>query len=220
MFWIHLDRVMGYWPVLLKGIGMTVSLSVLSLTIGVVVGFAFGIIRAGRNRPLAHILGVYVDFFRGTPFLVQVFIVFFILPVVGIELSAFASGVVALSNVAACFIGEIVASGIKAVPTGQTEAAQASGLTRTQQLRHIVLPQAVRIVTPSLVGQFVLLIKDSSVVSAIGLLDLTRAGWVMVQSVPNGLLVFGIVGLSYFIICYPLIYVSRRMERRGQSTIL
>ena len=220
MFWMQLDRVMGYWPVLLKGIGMTVSLSVLSLLIGVVLGFAFGIIRAGRNRVLSHLLGLYVDFFRGTPFLVQVFIVFFILPAIGIELSAFASGVVAMANVAACFIGEIVAAGIKAVPTGQSEAAAASGMNRAQQMRHIVLPQAVRIVTPSLVGQFVLLIKDSSVVSAIGLLDLTRAGWVMVQSIPNGLLVFGIVGLSYFILCYPLIYVSRRMERRDQSTIL
>lgn len=220
MFWMQLDRVMGYWPVLLKGISMTVSLSILSLLIGVVLGFAFGIIRAGRNRVLAQLVGLYVDFFRGTPFLLQVFIVFFILPEIGIELSAFASGVVALSNVAACFIGEIVASGIKAVPPGQSEAAASSGFTRIQQMRHIVLPQAVRIVTPSLVGQFVLLIKDSSVVSAIGLLDLTRSGWVIVQSVPNGLLVFGIIGFSYFVICYPLIYMSRRMERRGQATIL
>ena len=220
MFWMQLDRVMGYWPVLLKGISMTVSLSILSLMIGVMLGFAFGMIRAGRNRMLAQIVGLYVDFFRGTPFLLQVFIVFFILPEIGIELSAFASGVVALSNVAACFIGEIVASGIKAVPLGQTEAAASSGFTRVQQMRHIVLPQAVRIVTPALVGQFVLLIKDSSVVSAIGLLDLTRSGWVIVQSVPNGLLVFGIIGFSYFVICYPLIYLSRRMERRGQATIL
>ena len=220
MFWMQLDRVMGYWPVLLKGISMTVSLSILSLMIGVMLGFAFGMIRAGRNRMLAQIVGLYVDFFRGTPFLLQGFIVFFILPEIGIELSAFASGVVALSNVAACFIGEIVASGIKAVPLGQSEAAASSGFTRVQQMRHIVLPQAVRIVTPALVGQFVLLIKDSSVVSAIGLLDLTRSGWVIVQSVPNGLLVFGIIGFSYFVICYPLIYLSRRMERRGQATIL
>lgn len=220
MFWVHLDRVMGYWPVLLKGIGMTVSLSILSLMIGVVFGFAFGILRAGRNRTLSRLLGLYIDFFRGTPFLLQVFIVFFVLPEIGIELSAFTAGVVALSNIAACFIGEIVASGIKAVPAGQSEAAAASGLTRIQQMRHVVLPQAVRIVTPSLVGQFVLLIKDSSVVSAIGLLDLTRSGWVIVQSVPNGLLVFGIIGLAYFAICYPLIYLSRRMERRGQATIL
>ena len=220
MFWFHVERVFGYWPVLLKGLGMTLGLSVLSLAIGAVIGFGFGIVRAGRNRWLARALGLYVDFFRATPFLVQVFIVFFILPAAGIELSAFAAGVVALSNLAACFIGEIVAAGLKAVPQGQREAALASGMTPAQQMRLVLMPQAVRIVTPSLVGQFVLLIKDSSVVSAIGLLDLTRSGWMIVQSVPQGLMVFGTVGLGYFIICYPLILLSRRLERRGQDALL
>ena len=220
MVWFYLERIFGYWPVLMKGMGMTIGLSLLSLVIGGVIGFGFGIIRAGGNRWLSRALGLYIDFFRATPFLVQVFIAFFVLPVLGIELSAFAAGVVALSNMAACFIGEIVAAGLRAVPAGQTEAAIASGMTRAQQMRLVVMPQAVRIVTPSLVGQFVLLIKDSSVVSAIGLLDLTRSGWLIVQSVPNGLLVFGIVGLGYFIICYPLIHLSRRLERRGQAAFL
>ena len=199
---------------------MTLGLSLLSLLIGAAIGFAFGIIRAGGNRWLSRALGLYIDLFRGTPFLVQVFIVFFILPAAGIELSAFAAGVVALSNLAACFIGEIVAAGLKAVPQGQREAALASGMTPAQQMRLVLMPQAVRIVTPSLVGQFVLLIKDSSVVSAIGLLDLTRSGWMIVQSVPQGLMVFGTVGLGYFIICYPLILLSRRLERRGQDALL
>lgn len=220
MFWFYAERILGYWPVLLKGLGMTVGLSLLSLLIGGAIGFAFGIIRAGGNRWLSRALGLYIDLFRGTPFLVQVFIVFFILPALGIELSAFAAGVVALSNLAACFIGEIVAAGLKAVPQGQREAALASGMTRAQQMRLVLMPQAVRIVTPSLVGQFVLLIKDSSVVSAIGLLDLTRSGWLVVQSVPNGLMVFGTVGLGYFLICYPLIHLSRRLERRGQDALL
>lgn len=220
MFWFYAERIFGYWPVLLKGLGMTLGLSLLSLLIGAAIGFAFGIIRAGGNRWLSRALGLYIDLFRGTPFLVQVFIVFFILPALGIELSAFAAGVVALSNLAACFIGEIVAAGLKAVPQGQREAALASGMTRAQQMRLVLMPQAVRIVTPSLVGQFVLLIKDSSVVSAIGLLDLTRAGWMIVQSVPQGLMVFGTVGLGYFLICYPLIHLSRRLERRGQNALL
>lgn len=220
MFWFYAERILGYWPVLLKGLGMTLGLSLLSLLIGAAIGFAFGIIRAGGNRWLSRALGIYIDLFRGTPFLVQVFIVFFILPAAGIELSAFAAGVVALSNLAACFIGEIVAAGLKAVPQGQREAALASGMTRAQQMRLVLMPQAVRIVTPSLVGQFVLLIKDSSVVSAIGLLDLTRAGWMIVQSVPQGLMVFGTVGLGYFLICYPLIHLSRRLERRGQDALL
>ncbi|SDL55864.1 amino acid ABC transporter permease [Paracoccus chinensis] len=220
MFWFYAERILGYWPVLLKGLGMTLGLSLLSLLIGAAIGFAFGIIRAGGNRWLSRALGLYIDLFRGTPFLVQVFIVFFILPAAGIELSAFAAGVVALSNLAACFIGEIVAAGLKAVPQGQREAALASGMTPAQQMRLVLMPQAVRIVTPSLVGQFVLLIKDSSVVSAIGLLDLTRSGWMIVQSVPQGLMVFGTVGLGYFIICYPLILLSRRLERRGQDALL
>ena len=220
MFWFYAERILGYWPVLLKGLGMTLGLSLLSLLIGAAIGFAFGIIRAGGNRWLSRALGLYIDLFRGTPFLVQVFIVFFILPAAGIELSAFAAGVVALSNLAACFIGEIVAAGLKAVPQGQREAALASGMTPAQQMRLVLMPQAVRIVTPSLVGQFVLLIKDSSVVSAIGLLDLTRSGWMIVQSVPQGLMVFGTVGLGYFIICYPLILLSRRLERRGQDDLL
>lgn len=220
MFWFQVERLWNFWPILLKGLGMTVSLSLLSLIIGVIVGLIFGVLRASGNRWLSGITGLYIDLFRGTPFLVQVFICFFILPSIGIELSAFNAGVIALSNLSACFIGEIIASGIKAVPRGQSEAAAASGFTSSQQLRLIVLPQALHIVRPTLVGQFILLVKDSSVVSAIGIMDLTRSGWMIVQNIPNGLLVFGVVGIGYFIVCYPMIYLSRRIERGTQSPIL
>jgi polar amino acid transport system permease protein len=220
MFWFQVERLWNFWPILLKGLGMTVSLSLLSLIVGVTVGLLFGVLRASGNRWLSAITGLYIDLFRGTPFLVQVFICFFILPSIGIELSAFNAGVIALSNLSACFIGEIIASGIKAVPRGQSEAAIASGFTYSQQLRLIVMPQALRIVRPSLVGQFILLVKDSSVVSAIGIMDLTRSGWMIVQNIPNGLLVFGVVGIGYFIVCYPMIYLSRRIERGTQSPIL
>ncbi|HWT63147.1 MAG TPA: amino acid ABC transporter permease [Ochrobactrum sp.] len=220
MFWFQVERLWNFWPILLKGLGMTVSLSLLSLIVGVTVGLLFGVLRASGNRWLSALTGLYIDLFRGTPFLVQVFICFFILPSIGIELSAFNAGVIALSNLSACFIGEIIASGIKAVPRGQSEAAIASGFTYSQQLRLIVMPQALRIVRPSLVGQFILLVKDSSVVSAIGIMDLTRSGWMIVQNIPNGLLVFGVVGIGYFIVCYPMIYLSRRIERGTQSPIL
>ena len=170
---------------------------------------------ADRRQPLiSAAIGTWVDLIRGTPFLVQIFLIFFILPELGIELDAFTAGIIALTNLAACFICEIVAAGIRAVPTGQVEAALASGLSRWQRMRQVVLPQAMRIVLPPLVGQYVLLIKDSSVVSAIGLTDLTRVGWLVVQRVPNGLLVFALVGVGYFIVCYPLIMLARRLERR------
>ncbi|MFZ1198944.1 MAG: amino acid ABC transporter permease, partial [Desulfobacterales bacterium] len=166
------------------------------------------------NRFLRAAIGAWVDLIRGTPFLVQIFIVFFILPETGIELEAFPAAVIALTNLSACFICEIVAGGIMAVHSGQIEAATASGLNRLQQLRYIVLPQAMRIILPPLVGQYVLLIKDSSVVSAIGVTDVTRAGWLTVQRIPEGIMVFGLVGLLYFSICYPLIRLSSALEKR------
>ena len=214
LFLEQLVSIAQYYPVVLKGLGITLALSLIGIVAGTIVGFLLGIGRASTHKLLRFVIGVYTDIFRGTPVLVQVFVVFFILPEAGIELDSFAAGALALSNITACFISEIVASGIRAVPRGQLEAAASSGLTRTQQMRLIVLPQATKMTVPSLVGQFVLLVKDSSVVSAIGLFDLTRSGWVIVQNIPNGLLVFSVVGIGYFLICYPLLNLSRRLEKR------
>jgi polar amino acid transport system permease protein len=214
MIWQQFQSVIGSYPLALRGLGTTVALSLISLVLGTLIGFMLGVLRAGGNRPISAAIGTWVDLIRGTPFLVQIFLIFFILPEFGVELSAFAAGIIALTNLAACFICEIVAAGIGAVPTGQVEAALASGLSRWQRMRQVVLPQAMRMILPPLVGQYVLLIKDSSVVSAIGLTDLTRVGWLVVQRVPNGLLVFAIVGLGYFLVCYPLIAFARRLESR------
>jgi polar amino acid transport system permease protein len=210
----QLQSLASSYPLALSGLAMTAMLSVISLLLGTLIGFALGVLRTGGNALVSHAIGAWVDVIRGTPFLVQIFLVFFILPELGIELAAFTAGVIALTNLAACFICEIVAAGIRAVPIGQVEAALASGLSPWQRMRRVVLPQAMRIVLPPLVGQYVLLIKDSSVVSAIGLTDLTRVGWLVVQRVPNGLLVFGFVGLGYFAVCFPLIVLARRLERR------
>jgi polar amino acid transport system permease protein len=214
MIWQQFQSLIGSYPLALRGLGMTVALSLISLVLGTLIGFALGILRTGSNQLISRLIGAWVDLIRGTPFLVQIFLIFFILPELGIELDAFTAGIIALSNLAACFICEIVAAGIRAVPTGQVEAALASGLSRWQRMRQVVLPQAMRMSLPPLVGQYVLLIKDSSVVSAIGLTDLTRVGWLVVQRVPNGLLVFAIVGIGYFVVCYPLILLARRLENR------
>jgi polar amino acid transport system permease protein len=214
MWEFYLKELVHSLPFFLQGLWITFAVSGLSLVAGTVIGFALGIIRVSRLRFLPAIIGGWVDVIRGTPFLVQVFIVFFILPEAGIRLEAFPAAVLALTNLAACFICEIVAGGILAVPPGQKEAATASGLTSFHQLRHVILPQAMRVILPPLVGQYVLLIKDSSVVSAIGVTDVTRAGWLTVQRIPEGLMVFGLVGILYFVICYPLIRISNNLERR------
>ncbi len=214
MWGFYFNELVNSLPFFFKGLWMTVAVSGLSLIAGTIVGFICGILRATGNKFLKFIIGAWVDLIRGTPFLVQIFIIFFILPGIGIELEAFPAAVIALSNLAASFICEIVAAGILAVPSGQREAATASGLSGYQQLRYIVLPQAMRTILPPLVGQYVLLVKDSSVISAIGVVDLTRVGWLTVQRVPEGLMVFGLVGLLYFAVCYPLINLSSFLEKR------
>jgi polar amino acid transport system permease protein len=214
MWSFYFNELIRSLPFFLKGLWMTVAVSGLSLIAGTIIGSIWGIMRSSRNKILRSIIGAWVDLIRGTPFLVQVFIIFFILPSAGIELEAFPAAVIALTNMGACFICEIVAGGIMAVPSGQREAATASGLSSFQQLRYIVLPQALRTILPPLVGQYVLIVKDSSVVSAIGVVDVTRVGWLTVQRIPEGLMVFGLVGLLYFAICYPLINLSNVLERR------
>lgn len=214
MYSFYFHELMNSLPFFLKGLWMTIAVAGLGLIAATVIGFVLGILRAGKNKILRLIIGLWVDLIRGTPFLVQVFIIFFILPGIGIELEAFPAAVIALTNLGASFICEIVAGGILAVDRGQREAATASGFSGYQQLRYIIMPQAMRSILPPLVGQYVLLIKDSSVVSAIGVVDVTRVGWLTVQRIPEGLMVFGLVGLLYFAICYPLINLSNRMERR------
>ncbi|QTA81536.1 Amino acid ABC transporter, permease protein [Desulfonema limicola] len=214
MWGFYFNQLVDSLPFFFKGLWVTVSISGLSLIAGTVIGFIWGIIRAGKGGFFSFLIGAWVDIIRGTPFLVQIFIVFFIFPEIGIQLEAFPAAVIALTNLAACFICEIVAGGIQSVPSGQKEAATASGLSYWQQLKYIILPQSMQIILPPLVGQYVLLIKDSSVVSAIGVIDVTRAGWLTVQRVPEGVMVFGLVGLLYFIICYPLIILSNRLEKK------
>jgi polar amino acid transport system permease protein len=215
MMWsYYFNELIGTLPFFLKGLWMTVLVSGTGIVAGTIIGFVMGIGRSSRSKLLIVPIGVWVDIIRGTPFLVQVFILFFILPELGIHLDAFPAAVIAMTNLAACFICEIVAAGIAAVPTGQKEAAIASGLSYFQQLRHVILPQTMKMILPPLVGQYVLLIKDSSVVSLIGVVDVTRVGWLTVQRVPEGLMVFGLVGILYFSICYPLILLSGRLEKR------
>jgi polar amino acid transport system permease protein len=214
MFLFYLKSLMAVFPFFLKGLWMTVAISGLSLITATLLGFLTGIGRTSRIRFLRYAIGLYVDLVRGTPFLVQIFVIFFILPEWGIQLEPFPAAIIAMTLMGGGFICEIVAAGLNAVSKGQQEAAISTGLSRFQQLRYIILPQAMRTILPPLVGQYVLLVKDSSIVSVIGVTDLTRVGWITVQRIPEGLLVFGLVGILYFAVCYPLIRLANQLEGR------
>jgi len=193
---------------------MTTQIAFISLVSCTLLGFILGIFRSGNNVFLKRLIGVYVSFVRGTPFVVQVFIIFFILPDWGIQLKAFPAALLAMAIMGSAFICEIVAGGIESISRGQWEAAASSGLNLFQQLRLVIVPQAMRVILPPLVGQYVLLIKDTSVVSVIGVMELTRVGWVTVVRIPEGLMVFSLVGILYFVISYPLILLSNYLERK------
>ena len=214
MMAFYFSRLMEIFPFFLKGLWMTCQVAFISLVTCTTLGFVLGIFRSGSNVWLKRLIGVYVSFVRGTPFVVQIFIIFFILPEWGIQLEAFPAALLAMTIMGSAFICEIVAGGIQSIPRGQWEAASSSGLTLVQQLRLVIIPQAMKVILPPLVGQYVLLIKDTSVVSVIGVMELTRVGWVTVVRIPEGLMVFSLVGVLYFVISYPLILLSNYLERR------
>lgn len=214
MMAIYFSRLIEIFPFFIKGLWMTSKIAFISLVTCTLIGFVLGIFRSGNNMALKRIIGVYVSFVRGTPFVVQIFIIFFIFPEWGIQLAAFPAALLAMAIMGSAFICEIVAGGISSIPKGQWEASTSSGLTLLQQLRLVIIPQAMKVILPPLVGQYVLLIKDTSVVSVIGVMELTRVGWVTVVRIPEGLMVFSLVGALYFSISYPLILLSNYLEQK------
>jgi len=211
-FYFH--KLVQILPFFLKGLWMTVQVSFISLILATILGFITGILRTSKNKLIQYLIGIYVFIIRGTPFVVQIFIVFFVFPDWGIQLGAFSAAILAMTIMGGGFICEIIAGGIDAVDKGQWEAAISSGLTSVQALRFVIIPQSMKTILPPLVGEYVLLIKDSSVVSVIGIMDLTRVGWVTVARIPEGLMVFSLVGILYFAISYPLILLSNYLEKR------
>jgi len=214
MMAFYFGKLVEIFPFFLKGLSMTVQVAFISLVTCTFIGFVLGIFRSGKNILIKRLVGVYVAFVRGTPFVVQIFIIFFILPDWGIQLEAFQAALLAMAIMGSAFICEIVAGGINSIPRGQWEAASSSGLSLFQQLRFVIVPQSMKVILPPLVGQYVLLIKDTSVISVIGVMELTRVGWLTVVRIPEGLMVFSLVGVLYFVISYPLILLSNYLEKR------
>ncbi|MBW1979702.1 MAG: amino acid ABC transporter permease [Deltaproteobacteria bacterium] len=214
MIGVYFKGLIHTLPLFLKGLWVTIMVSGISLVAGTLLGVICGILRTVKQWGLSKLMGAYADYMRGVPFLVHIFIIYFILPEVGIQLEPFPAAAIALTVYAGAYISEIVAAGILSVPRGQREAATAYGLNAWQRMRYIIFPQAVRVILPPLVGEYVLLVKDSSIVSVIGLTDVTRVGWLTVQRIPEGLMVFGLVGILYFVVCYPLIHLSHYLEEK------
>ncbi len=159
-------------PYLLEGAGLTIVISAAAMLLAVALGLAVALLSQAGGRPGRALVRAYVEAFRNTPLLIQIFVVYFGLPQVGLRLSPFLSGLSALTLYAAAYNAEIFRAGLEAVPRGQHEAARSTGLSALQTARHVIVPQAIRICLPALGNNLVSLVKNSSLVSTIGMVEL------------------------------------------------
>ena len=204
----------GEFLFLLRGLGWSVALSLIALAGGGLVGLAVALLRTSPRASLRRATMAYIGVFQGTPLLLQLFCVYYGLGLVGIQLPAWASVAIGFTLNASAFLGDIWRGAIQAVPAGQSEAARALGLHYAARMRGVVLPQAFRIAQPATVGYLVQLIKGTSLAAVVGFIELTRAGQIVSNSTFQPILVFGVVGVIYFALCWPLSLYSARLETR------
>jgi polar amino acid transport system permease protein len=198
---------------LLTGLILTLEISVISIILGIIIGLITGLARLSSNPAPKWLAIGYIELIRGTPLLVQIYIFYFFIGQV-FRLSSFMAGVLALSFFAGAYIAEIIRAGIQSIHRGQMEAARSLGMNYPQAMRYIILPQAFKRILPPLAGQFISLIKDSSLVGVIALVELTRAGREIGTSTFNYFEVFFTVAALYLILTFSLSMVVQFLERR------
>lgn len=203
-----------YFYYLLEGLGWTVVLSGLAFVTGGAAGFLVMLGLISRSAILRRLVFAYIQIVQGTPLLIILFVVYFGLGIVGVEMPPLFAAGLSMMIYCSAFLGEIWRGCVEAVPRTQTEAAECLALTRWQTLRDVVLPQAARIAVPPTVGFLVQVLKSTSLASVVGFVELTRAAQIVNNSTFQPFLIFGVAGLLYFALCYPLSLWSRALERR------
>jgi polar amino acid transport system permease protein len=199
---------------ILFAVQWTLALSAVAFTGGALGGLMIALARVSTVAPLRYAALGFIRLFQGTPLLMQLFLVFFGLNIFGVGINPWLAAAIALTLHASAFLGEIWRGCIQAVPSGQTEASWALGLRYFDRMKSVVLPQAARIAVAPTVGFLVQLIKGTSLASIIGFVEMTRAGQIINNATFDPFTVFGIVAMLYFILCWPLSILARRMERR------
>ncbi len=199
---------------LLEAARWTVALSLVAFVGGGVVGLVLLIVRLTAWRGTATAIGAYVQLFQGTPLLMQLFLAYFGIALLGFKTTAWASAAVALTLYTSAFLCEIWRGCVAAIPKGQWEAASSLALNFGEQLRYIVFPQAIKIAIPPTVGFLVQVVKGTALASVIGFIELTKAGTMITNATFKPFVVFSCVALLYFALCFPISLLAKRLERR------
>lgn len=209
------DLLAEYGGALLSGLGITLQLTIIGILFASIIGVFCALVNVSKNKYLKIITSIYINIIRGTPFLVQAYIIYFGLPMaLGIRMSETTAGIVAISLNAGAYMAEIMRGGIEAVDKGQMEAARSLGLPYPKAMVKVILPQAIRTMTPSLINQFIITLKDTSILSIIGIRELTMAGKLVIAKNYESMAMWTLVALFYFVVIYGITKISRYIERK------
>jgi polar amino acid transport system permease protein len=211
----NFDLVIQSLPLLIMGAGITIKITALSVGLGMIIGMFVGIARISHVRPLRLLAAVYVDFLRGTPLLVQIFLIYFALPLLlDQRVDPFVAAITACGINSGAYVAEIFRAGIQAIDKGQMEAGRSLGMTWVQTMRYIIVPQAFKNIIPPLGNEFIALLKDSSLVSVIGFEELTRRGQLIIARTYGSLEIWLSVAVIYLVMTLAISRLVAYMEKR------
>jgi len=210
-FW---NDAVEFAPILLKGAQVTVMVTITSLILSTFLGLFWALLRTSHIKVLSWISATFVNTIRGIPILVQLFYIYFVLPEIGIQLTAFQAGSIGLGIAYSAYMSEVFRAGIEAIDVGQIEAAHTIGMTRWLVMTRVVLPQAFRIALPPYGNNLIMLLKDSSQTSAITVAELSLESKLIAASTFKNTTVFTMGAIGYLIMSLPLIFLVARLEKR------
>mgnify|MGYP001746334833 FL=1 len=212
-----MELIIKYWPLFLEGTTTTVLLSFFSVIVGVGCGTLMALARLSSNKFLSKAAKVYIDIIRGTPLLVQLYLVYFGLATV-LDLNDFVSGVIAVSVNTTAYIAEIIRSGIQSVDKGQMEAARSMGMPKRMAMRQIILPQAMKNILPAIGNEFATLIKETSIVSLIGIHDLMYSSDTVRGATFTVFIPLLMTAFLYFVMTTTIAFFMDKLERKLQAS--
>ena len=218
---IDFDLIAQYLPNFIHGALVTLQIASLGCFIGISLGTLLGLLQARANKAIRVLIAIYATLLRGTPMLIQIAFIVFVLPQIGIRISDFWGATLAIGLNSSAYVSQIIRSGIASINKGQIEAAHVLGLSTMQTIRFIILPQAIRVVLPSLGNEFITLVKDSSLASTVGVMELTREASYMRSRTFDALTAYFAVAVIYLIITSILsllvAYLEKRMNRHVKA---
>lgn len=209
-----IQDVIEFSPILLEGAIVTIQVTLAALIVSSLLGLGWALMRVSKSKTLVRISKTAVNIIRGIPVLVILFYAYFVLPEIGIDLTAFQAGTVALGLVYSAYMSEVFRAGIEAVDSGQVEAAQSIGMRRTMIMRRVIIPQAFKMALPSYGNNLIMLLKDTSQTSAITVAELTMQSKMIAASSFKNLTVFSLGAVGYLLLSIPLIMLVAKLEKK------